>query len=326
MSPGVVVKCRVCKGPAVIDVRRHNAAFCRTTSSTTATSRCAGPIHSHRHARAGRAGARRGVGRQGLARAVGHPRAARLRGRRPLPRARHRRLLRRVRRATRARSPPSSGARCVEVDLAARVRLRHPGRRRRRPAASPCWLVRALEAPPLQLGRARARLRRRRHRAQPRRRSRRAARQRAALGRPATSAASTRCCPQRPGSSRKVKPLVRLGRAGDRGLLRAAAASTTRSRSARWPPATGTSGTRRCSTRSRTARPASKAAFLFGFLERGHERFARRRRRRARRAGRVPRVRLADARRRLRVLPAASQRRRRSSRRTSEQSTAEEVR
>src|SRR5262249_13821107 len=32
-SPGDVrrcaVKCRVCRGPAVIDVRRHNAAFCR---------------------------------------------------------------------------------------------------------------------------------------------------------------------------------------------------------------------------------------------------------------------------------------------------------
>ena len=56
--------------------------------------------------------------------------------------------------------------------------------------------------------------------------------------------------------------------------------------------------------------PGSKAAFLFGFLERGHERFADDAEQRARRAGRVHRVRRADARRRVRVLPAAQSGRR----------------
>ena len=71
--------------------------------------------------------------------------------------------------------------------------------------------VRAVEAPPVRLGRARARLRRRRHRPQPRRRGRGAARQRAALGdrlpRPPAPGAARRA----PGFARKVKPLVRLG-------------------------------------------------------------------------------------------------------------------
>ena len=49
--------------------------------------------------------------------------------------------------------------------------------------------------------------------------------------------------------------------------------STTRSTSARWRRATATSGSRRCSTASRTARSGAKAAFLFGFYERGREHF-----------------------------------------------------
>ena len=57
--------------------------------------------------------------------------------------------------------------------------------------------------------------------------------------------------------------------------------------------------------------PGSKAAFLFGFLERGHERFAGDAERRARRAGGVHRLRRTDARRRVRVLPAARAGRRR---------------
>ena len=57
--------------------------------------------------------------------------------------------------------------------------------------------------------------------------------------------------------------------------------------------------------------PGTKAAFLFGFLERGHERFAADAGERARRAAaRVHRVRCADTRRRLRVLPARVSRRR----------------
>ena len=95
----------------------------RPLRRTTARSRCERAIRLARDARAGRAGARRGVGRQGLARALGHPRPARLRGRRPLPRPRDRRLLRRVGalrprvraharagRCTRSTSPPTTAS------------------------------------------------------------------------------------------------------------------------------------------------------------------------------------------------------------------------
>ena len=163
--------------------------------------------------------------------------------------------------------------------------------------------VRPVEAPPLQLDRARARLRRRRHRPQPRRRGRGAARQRAALGDAATSAASTRCCPAAPGFVTKVKPLVRLGERetaaycvlGDRLPGRGV------------PDGRGQPAPRVQGGAQRAGGPLAglKAAFLFGFLERGHERFADDADGGARRAGRVPRVRRAHARRRLRVLPAA---------------------
>ena len=253
-------------------------------------------------ARTGRAGAGGGVGRQGLARAVGHPRPARLRGRRPLPRARDRRVLRRVGHATHASSSRADRPAAHRGRPRRRLRLRHP-RRRRGHASSPVRCVRAVEAPPLQLGRARARLRRRRHRPQPRRRSRGAARQRAALGdrlpRPSASGAA-RGARLRPQGEAAGAP----GRARDRRVLRAAAASTTRSRSARWPRATGTSGTRRCSTRLEDRSPGTKAAFLFGFLERGHERFTADAGVERDELRGVHRVRCADTRRRLRVLPA----------------------
>ena len=39
ISGGAPMKCRVCKAPAVIDVRRHNANFCSRTSSSSAGTR-----------------------------------------------------------------------------------------------------------------------------------------------------------------------------------------------------------------------------------------------------------------------------------------------
>ena len=184
--------------------------------------------------RAERARPRGGVGRQGLARALGPPRGARLRRRRPVPRPRHRRLLRRVGRATRARTRGAARRRRSTRSISRATsasRSRAPPRRR---DAAPCGCVRAVEAAPVQLLRARARLRRRRDRPQPRRRGRGPPRQRAALGRrvPRSSA---------PGAARGAG-LRAQGeaarpprRARDGGVLRAARASTTRSRSARWP-------------------------------------------------------------------------------------------
>ena len=69
------MKCRVCREPAVIEVRRHNAGFARTASY---------PLPqpgrtSHRgalHGRSRRTRARCRLGREGLAGTVGHPAAA----------------------------------------------------------------------------------------------------------------------------------------------------------------------------------------------------------------------------------------------------------
>ena len=200
ISGGAAMKCRRCREPAVIDVRRHNAAFCADCFLHHCREQVRRAIDDSRHDRAGRAGARRGVGRQGLARAVGPPARARLRGRRPLPRARHRRVLRRVGRVRarvreRARLAAARGRPARRRTASTSPTARAP------PRACAVRRVRTVEAPPVQRGRARPRLRRRRHRPQPRRRGRGAARQRAALGGRATSAASTRCCRRRPASS-----------------------------------------------------------------------------------------------------------------------------
>ena len=100
---------------------------------------------------------------------------------------------------TRARSPTQRGWPLHEIDLARHygfdIRERPRGREARAVLG-----VRAVEAARLQRRRARARLRRARDRPQPRRRGRGAARQRAALGDRVTSAASTRCCRPRPAS------------------------------------------------------------------------------------------------------------------------------
>ena len=42
------MKCRVCKGPAVIDVRRHNAAFCKDHFVHHCDEQVRRAIHSHR--------------------------------------------------------------------------------------------------------------------------------------------------------------------------------------------------------------------------------------------------------------------------------------
>ena len=107
-----------------------------------------------RHARAGRAGARRRVGRQGQPGGVGPPARARLRGRRPVHRARHRRLQRRRRRRTPGRSRRQRGLHAAsrstcateygyDVPTAAAATRRVP--------CSSCGLS---QAPPVRQGRA----------------------------------------------------------------------------------------------------------------------------------------------------------------------------
>ena len=213
------MKCRVCKEPAVVDVRRHNAAFCRDHFLHHCDEQVKRAIDSHKMLAPGErvlvavSGGkdslalwdilvRLGYEADGLYLGLGIGEYS-------------------DESVTYAREQARAiGRPLIEIDLAPRLRLRHPRRRRgHAPRALRC--VRPVEAPPLQLGRARARLRRRRHRAQPRRRSRGAARQRAALGDrvpgpPASGAA--RGAGLRPqGEAARA-----AGRARDRGLLRAA--------------------------------------------------------------------------------------------------------
>ena len=107
-APGRV-KCRRCRAPAVIDVRRHNAGFCARLLHPPLPRAGAAGDRRLRHDPAGRARARRGVGRQGLARPVAAAARARLRRRRPLRRPRDRRVLRRVGRLRARRSRSEHG-------------------------------------------------------------------------------------------------------------------------------------------------------------------------------------------------------------------------
>ena len=176
-----VVKCRVCKGPAVIDVRRHNAAFCKEHFVHHCDEQVRRAIHSHTMLEPGErvlvavSGGkdslalweilvRLGYEADGLYLGLGigdysdesgvYTREFAARLGRPL----------------------------LEVDLAVRPGLHDPGSCGRHPPGA-VRRVRTVEAPPLQLGGDRARVRRRRHRPQPRRRGRGAPRQRAPLGR-----------------------------------------------------------------------------------------------------------------------------------------------
>ena len=193
------MKCRVCRGPAVIDVRRHNAGFCREHFVRHCEEQVRRAIHDQRmltpddRVLVAVSGGKDSLALWDLLVGLGYRR------RRPLPRARHRRLLRRVGPRTRATTPQRARPRAAHGRPRGRLRLHDPGRGRG-DAPRALRRVRALEASPLQLVRARPRLRRRRDRSQPRRRGRGAARQRAALGGRRTSGVSTRCSRRRPAS------------------------------------------------------------------------------------------------------------------------------
>ena len=173
---------------------------------------------------------------------------------------------------------------------ARRLRLRRPDGGRGDPAGAVLG-VRAVEAPPVRPGRASTA---------------------ATTSSPPATTSTTRppccsatCCAGTSTTSARQLPVLparrRLpaqgqaarapDRAGDGGLLRACAASTTSSRSARWRPATSTSATRRRSTPSRRRRRARKAAFYFGFLDRASAPLRGRQAdaEQARRCGRAPR-------------------------------------
>ena len=235
------MKCRRCRGPAVIDVRRHNAAFCRDCLRAPLPRAGRRAIDAP-HARAGRASGRR-LGRQGLARAWALLARTRLRGRRPLPRPRYRRLLRRVRRVRVDVRAPKLGWPLHRGRLG-HVRLRRPDRRKRGRGVRLCRRCGLSKRHLFNSAAVERGYDVRRDRAQPRRRGRGAPRQRLALGgrlpRPSAPGAARGSRLRAQGQAARA-----VGRAGDGGLLRPRRASTTSSRSARWRPAIGTSATRR---------------------------------------------------------------------------------
>ncbi len=134
----------------------------------------------------------RRVRRQGLAGALGRSSSPWLHGRRALPRTRHRGLQRRVRRA-RARVRARTGRHACRDRLAGGLRVRHPERRKGRQARA-VLRVWAFEETPLRSRRAGGRLRRRRDGPQPRRRGRRALRERAALEHRLPRGDNGQCC------------------------------------------------------------------------------------------------------------------------------------
>ena len=116
-------------------------------------------------------------------------------------------------------------------------------------------------------------------------------------------AATTRCSPARPGFPTKVKPLVRLGER-EMAAYCVLRGIDYRSRSARWPTATGTSDTRRRSTRSRCSRRARSTTFYFGFLDKVAARVRRGSRSSRRKGcGALRALRRAVSRRDLQLLP-----------------------
>ena len=173
------MKCRVCREPAVIDVRRHNAAFCRDHFLHHCDEQVARAIHSHKMLAPGErvlvavSGGkdslalwdilvRLGYEADGLYLGLGIGEYS-------------------DESVVYARDQAHAiGRPLLEIDLARDYGYDIPGAAAATRGA--VRSVRPVEAPSVQLGRARTRLRRRRHRAQPRRRSRGAARQRAALG------------------------------------------------------------------------------------------------------------------------------------------------
>ena len=262
---GRPVKCRRCREPAVIDVRRHNAAFCADCFLHHCREQVRRAIDDFDMIQPGErvlvavSGGKDslalwdilldlGYDADGLYLGLGIGDYSDESGRY-------------------ARSfADERGLKLVEIDIPGRVRLRHPDRRRRgRPGA--VLGLRAVQAPPVQPGRPRRRLRRRRHRPQPRRRGGRALRQRPALGHATTSAASCRCCPAADGFVRKVKPLVRLG---EREMAAYCVLTGIDYIVEECPMAAGNKhlGYKEALNAIEEQSPGAKAAFYFGFLDR----------------------------------------------------------
>ena len=149
---------------------------------------------------------------------------------------------------------------------AGRLRLRHPHRRRRRPAGAVLG-VRAVEAPPVQPGRRSTAATTWSPPATTSTTRPRCCSATCCAGTWPTSAASTRCCPAGDGFVRKVKPLIRLGE------RETAAYCVLRGIDyivEECPMAAGNRhlGYKEALNAIESTSPGSKAAFYFGFLDR----------------------------------------------------------
>ena len=295
------MKCRVCQEPAVVDVRRHNAAFCRDHFLHHCDEQVKRAIDSHKMLAPGErvlvavSGGKDSLALWDILVRLGYEADGLYLG---LGIGEYSdESVAYAREQARAIGRP-----LIEIDLAARLRLRHPRRRRGhapraraeraacRSATSstrPRSSTATTSSPPGTTSTTRPRC----------------CSATCCAGRPRTWAASIRCCPAAPGFARKVKPLVRLG---ERETAAYCVLRRIDYQVEECPMAAGNRhlGFKEMLNALEERSPGTKAAFLFGFLERGHERFAADAERRARRAPRVHRVRCADTRRRVRVLPA----------------------
>ena len=268
------MKCRRCKAPAVVEVRRHNAAFCGDCFLRHVREQVKRAIAPVRHVRAVRPDPGGGVRRQGLAGAVGRAARARL----PRRRASTSGSASAGTRTGRTRWPESFAAErdadLVEVDLARDYGFDVPtaGKKGSRSTCAVCGLSKryVFNRAALEGG-----YRRDRDRPQPRRRGRHAAGQHAPLADRVHRAPDSRCLPAqgrlRPARSSRS---YRLSRAGDRGL-RVPAGDRLRGRGV---PARGREHAapvqgrdeRRSSRRRRGRRRSSSS----GYLDRGRPLFA----------------------------------------------------
>ena len=241
------MKCRVCKGPAVIDVRRHNATFCKDHFVHHCDEQVRRASTRTRMLKPGErvlvavSGGKDRLALWDVLVRLGYEADGLYLGLGIGEYSDESRVHRRVRGAARpsvARGRPGGRARAT----------RSPKRRRADPPLA-VRLVRRVKRHLFDSVALERRLRRRRHRPQPRRRGGACSSATCSAGQPATSRRQHPVLPPtHPKFVRKVKPLVRLSE-HETAAYAFCGASTTSSRSARTPPAPRTSATRTCSTR-----------------------------------------------------------------------------
>ena len=187
------MKCRVCRGPAVIDVRRQNANYCPEHFLRMCRDQVAKAIDEFDMIERGDrvlvavSGGKDSLACWDILRHLGYDADGFVIG---LGIGDYSDESSRYARAY----ADERGLHAARVRSARRVRLRRSDGGVGDPTRAVLGL-RAVEAPLVRQGRARQRLRRRRHRSQPRRRSGSAVRQRAALADGLSRAATARCCP-----------------------------------------------------------------------------------------------------------------------------------